>query len=233
MPEILRYLTLLKQNRPIRRRQYDHSTGRFTEEMLIKPRPIMVLEGLHAFYLKPARELIDLKVFVKPAPDLLLHRKVVRDTKKRNYSREHVLELVKRRQDDSRKYIDAQEVHADVVVSLLPKQAIAEIGNVDTPVEEWLRVSLTNVYFLDPLIDDLAQMLGSGLRHYYDENDRQVIEFDQPIEMEALATLGERHLGALEDMGIYNPIWLEGWKGVIQLLIGYCIFHGWEDRNHA
>ena len=37
----------------------------------------MVTEGLHSFYLKPSRDLCDLKIFIKPDQNLLQHRKIV------------------------------------------------------------------------------------------------------------------------------------------------------------
>lgn len=229
----LRYLRMLRQNKVIYRRHYDHSTGKFTKEFPIRPMPVMILEGLHSFYLQPAREIIDLKIFVKPSDDLLLHRKVIRDMQKRGYSKETVLKAIDRRSEDSKKYIITQQDHADIVVSFMPRQPIDDIGCPEVAVDEWLRVTLSNAYHLDPLVEDLHEVMPGAIRHYYDQNDLQVIDIDRPIELGDILALSEKHLNGLQEFGVYNPIWSSGWQGVLQLFIGYCIFHNWRDRDHV
>lgn len=228
----LQYLKLLRENKQIWRRHYDHNTGEFTNKLPISPRPVMVLEGLHSFYLKPARDLFDLKIFVKPDPTLLLHRKVVRDMKKRNYTKEKVIRSIEERRKDSEKYIVTQERYADVIVSHMLREPIPEkyIGDPAFVVEEWLRVTLSNEYFLDPIITDLLEIMPGAVRHYYDENDLQVLDFERNPEVEDILALGEKYVEGLQQFGIYDPKWHGGWQGLMQLLIGYCIFHGWESE---
>ncbi|GGE24469.1 hypothetical protein GCM10011390_49860 [Aureimonas endophytica] len=231
----LHYLRSIRQNRLIWRRHYDHNTGRFTEDHPIKPRSVMILEGLHAYYLKPARELYDLKIFVKPDADVLLHRKVVRDMRKRNYTKEAVIAAVEKRMADSRKYIVTQERFADIVVSFLSREAISadDIGRPDLAIDERLRITLSNAYFFDTLVDDLHEAVPGNLHHYYDDHDLQVLEFDRPLDIEDIRALAEKHLDGLQDFGVYDPQWRPGWEGLLQLVLGYCIFHGWHDRHAA
>ncbi len=181
------------KNRLIWRRHYDHNTGRFTEDHPIKPRSVMILEGLHAYYLKPARELYDLKIFVKPDADVLLHRKVVRDMRKRNYTKEAVIAAVQKRMADSRKYIVTQERFADIVVSFLSRETISadDIGRAGLLIDERLRITLSNAFFFDKLVDDLHEAMPGNLHHYYDDNDLQVLEFDHPFEIEDIKALAE------------------------------------------
>ncbi|MBB4096130.1 hypothetical protein [Brucella pecoris] len=229
----LHYLNALRQNRPIKRRHYDHNTGHFTEELAIHPKSVTVLEGLHTFYLQPARELFDLKVFVKPDPSLLLHRKVMRDMQKRNYTKETVIAAVKRREADSAKYITTQEKYADIVVSMMVHDPISDvmIGNSAVELREWLRVTLSNSYFLDPLVEDLHVILSTDVHHYYDNDDRQVLDFKVPVDFEDILALAEKHVGGLEEFGVYDPHWHTGWIGVIQLILSYCMFHGWKSLD--
>ncbi|WP_176086410.1 hypothetical protein [Martelella sp. HB161492] len=227
------YLKQLRRNKLIRRRHYDHDTGRFTDELPVNPRPVMILEGLHSFYLKPARDLFDLKIFMKPDHTLLLHRKVLRDMENRNYPREEVLASIRQRRGDSEKYIIKQEGYADIIISFMLQEEIPEdqIGNKDYEVHEWLRLSLSNAYFLDPVVSDLMDAHPGAVHHYYDENDSQVIEFDTPPKLEDIAALGEKHVKGLQQFGIYDPAWEGGWQGVIQLIASYCIFSDWEADN--
>lgn len=227
------YMKQLRRNKLIWRRHYDHNTGRFTDELPVNPRPVMILEGLHSFYLKPTRDLFDLKVFMKPDPNLLLHRKVVRDIQKRNHPKEKVIASIEQRRRDSEKYIIRQEGYADIIVSFMLHDKIPEdqVGNKDYHFTEWLRLSLSNAYFLDPIVADLMEINAGAVRHYYDENDFQVIELDTPPALEDIAALGEKHVKGLQQFGIYDPVWEGGWRGVMQLIISYCIFSDWENGH--
>ena len=81
----------------------------------------MVTEGLHSFYLKPSRDLCDLKIFIKPDQNLLQHRKIVRDVNKRNSTKETVIKSINERKVDMVKFIEVQEKHADLIFSnILP-----------------------------------------------------------------------------------------------------------------
>ena len=219
------YLAALKQRRTIYRRHYDHATGKFTQDIPIAPKPLMIFEGLHSFYLKPAREMMDLKIFIKPDEHLLLHRKLVRDMTTRGYSKEKVLENIERRLKDAEKYIKAQERNADIVISFRLKSSLEILGDVTQDPAVWLQLALTNNFFLDPLIEDIANALPGQVRHSYDTEDRQTIEFDASIPTTTLAYLGEKHIPGLQDLGIYAPVWQSDWSGLLQLLITYCIFH--------
>jgi uridine kinase len=220
----LNYISTLRQGISVRRRHYDHTTGLFTENVFIKPSPLIILEGLHSFYLDPTRELMDLKIFIKPDDSLLLHRKVLRDMRKRGYDKVKVLETIEKRRHDSEKFIKTQEKNADILVSFKLDKPIAEIGRIDVEVSPWLEITLSNAFFLDPLVEDIASFLGKDLRHYYDAETRQVLVIRRPLSREALEFLGEKHLQGLEDLGVYLPVWHDSFSGVLQLVIAWCIF---------
>lgn len=229
----LDFIKQLLKNRRIWRRHYDHDTGKFTKELAVIPRQLMVLEGLHSFYLKPARDLFDLKVFIKLDPDLQKHRKVVRDTQKRGTTKKKVVESIKAREADLARFIEVQERHADILIltQLVTKIAREDIGNPNLVIQERLRITLSNAYFITPIVSDLMKIMPQGVRHFYDAQDKQVIELDYPPEIEIIDALGERHVAGLGSFGIYNPPWNGGWSGVMQLLITFCIFNDWEERR--
>lgn len=225
----LDFIKQLRENKRIRRRHYDHDTGKFTNKLAIEARSIMIMEGLHSFYLKPTRDLFDLKIFMKPDPDLLLHRKLVRDIEKRSTNKEDVLKSIVQRQVDLAAFIEVQERHADIVVSMIPIMKIPQksIGKYELSVQERLRVTLSNSYYVSLIVSDLIEILPESVRHFYDAQDQQVIEIDCLPEDEVIRALGEKHLSKLESFGIYDPPWTGGWSGLLQLLIVYCIFEDW------
>ncbi len=49
----------------------------------MKSRPIVLLEGIHAFYHEPVRKMLDLKIFINTDDDVRLGRKLLRDIKER------------------------------------------------------------------------------------------------------------------------------------------------------
>ncbi|MDA9781152.1 hypothetical protein N9B62_00405 [Amylibacter sp.] len=222
-------LDILKQlhkNKQIYRRKYDHNNGQFTEKVEVNPLPIMITEGLHSFYLKPTRELCDLKIFIKPNQDLLQHRKIIRDVNKRNSTKENVIKSINERQYDMVKFIEVQESHADLIFSITPLNEIKDndIGNKDLVISERLSITLSNSFSVGLIVSDLIEILHNDVHHYYDDKDQQIIEFNYPPEKNAVRALGEKHALGVEFFGIYDPPWSGGWDGVVQLFIAFCIF---------
>jgi len=229
----LEFIKNLRENKRLYRRHYDHNIGKFTGELAIIPRAFMVHEGLHSFYLKPTRDLFDLKIFIKPDESLLRHRKVVRDIKKRGSSKEMILQSIAVRQADLAQFIAVQERHADIVLSFIPLIEIAQvdIGKPDLVIQERLRITLSNSYSLGPIVSDLIKILPDCVRHFYDVQDHQVIELDPSVGQDEIRIWGEKHVKGLDFFGIYDPPWNNGWTGVLQLVITYCIFNDWEQRQ--
>jgi len=87
-------LYLLKKGEIIYRPDYDHSTGKFTEPKPIYPSDYIIISGLHTFYLPKMRKVIDIKLFVDTEEKLRKHWKILRDIKKRGYTKEKILKQI-------------------------------------------------------------------------------------------------------------------------------------------
>ncbi len=61
------------------------------QELVFKPAPVIILEGIFVFYFKEIADLINLKVFVEVKEHLKLIRRIKRDNEERNYPLEDVL----------------------------------------------------------------------------------------------------------------------------------------------
>ena len=105
-------------------RQYDHTTGTFTEKREIKPNKIIILQGLHTFYLQYLRNYFDLKIFLAPHELIRTAWKIKRDVHERGYKLERVLENLADREHDARVHIQPQKALADWIIEYFP---IAEI----------------------------------------------------------------------------------------------------------
>ena len=110
----------LKQNRAIYRSEYDHDTGKFTTPSKLLPKEIIVISGLHPFYLPKLRKTIDIKVYMDTDERLRRHWKILRDTRNRGYSKEKILEQIATRVEDTTKYIYPQKKFADVIIHYFP-----------------------------------------------------------------------------------------------------------------
>ncbi len=60
-------------------------------QKLLKPSPLIVVEGIFVFYHAAIEQLLDLKVFVEAHTYLMLKRRIERDLSERGYSLEEIL----------------------------------------------------------------------------------------------------------------------------------------------
>ncbi len=220
--EDLEHARVLKSGRSIRRRNYDHSTGKFTLPKFIKPNKLIVFEGLHSFYLNNQSEVYDLRIFMEPEEQLRMWWKVQRDVAKRGYSPEKVLEQLKQREEDSEKYIRSQSAQADIIASYFPVNDIDPVKQEVEPVIG-LKLTISNDIDLDPLIERLK--VGTlTIDHNY-ASERQVISLNGSIAKEQIEMIADRCLPELEDIGIYNSVWKDNYEGLLQIFVTYIIFN--------
>ncbi len=87
------HLSLLRAGQPVQVPTYDYvEYVRLDETRLVRPRPIVVAEGILLFASARLRELIDIKVFVDTDDDLRLLRRLRRDINERGRSLASVLD---------------------------------------------------------------------------------------------------------------------------------------------
>ena len=103
----------------INRRLYNHETGKFDDPVTLEPKPIIIYEGLHAFYDSSTAELADVRIYVDTDSDLKTEWKLKRDTKKRGYTKSQVLTTMERRKADEESFIVPQKDRADIVVRFI------------------------------------------------------------------------------------------------------------------
>ena len=87
----------LKRGESIMKPTYDHSDGTLRPPELVEPREVVIMQGLHPFLVPGVRHAFDLRVWLDPEPELRFQWKVQRDTAKRGYTREQVIEELEAR----------------------------------------------------------------------------------------------------------------------------------------
>jgi uridine kinase len=93
----LRHAEALSDGRVVSKVSYDHATGRFTDPREVSPRDFVLFVGLHPFYLRRMRELLDVKIFMDTDERLRQAWKVARDVRARGYTEGAVREQIARR----------------------------------------------------------------------------------------------------------------------------------------
>ena len=150
------HLQLLALGQPILKPVYNHQTGTLDRPVLVEPREFVIAEGLLPLHSRLARACFDVTVYLDPPEEIRRDWKVYRDTTKRGYTREQVLEEMVRREPESAAFIRPQRSHADIVVRFSP---IEERG--ETPADP-----LSAYVLLRPTIahPDLSSVLTDDTR---------------------------------------------------------------------
>ena len=99
---------------------YDHSTGKFLSPRIKKSSDVVIINGLHALYLKQIRSELDVKIYLDMDIDLQTAIKIHRDTKVRNQTKEIINKSILGRKKDLNLFIKPQSEKADIIFQLIP-----------------------------------------------------------------------------------------------------------------
>ena len=123
------HLQALSKGESVYRSIYNHNTGTFNPPIKVQPKRILINQGLHAFYTSESQKCTDLKVFLNTDDDLRTHWKIIRDTEKRGYKYNEVLDAIAKRRVDAQIINQEQLRVADVVVYIRPEKPIKNLGD--------------------------------------------------------------------------------------------------------
>lgn len=160
---IEQHLQLLRAGKPILKPIYNHHTGGFDAPEYIEPKKFVVVEGLLGYSTQAARDTYDVKVYLAPPEDLRATWKIKRDTRKRGYTDDQVLEALRKREPDSEAFIRPQRKWADVVVTFYPPEDDAKQTDLLLNVNLVLRPTIPHPDFTH-ILNDTGNDLGSAIR---------------------------------------------------------------------
>jgi phosphoribulokinase len=150
------HLQLLATGQPILKPVYDHATGLLARPELVEPNDFVIVEGLLPLHTKLARACFDVTVYLDPPEEIRRGWKVQRDTRKRGYTTEQVLDELEHREPESEAFIRPQRQHADIVVRFAPIPGRADPPSTPLSVELMLRPTVRH--------PDLGAVLAPGMR---------------------------------------------------------------------
>lgn len=157
LDDLASHTLALQAGRAVFQSQYDHATGRFTAPREMRPARTVVVQGLHALYLRGMRERLDLKVFLHPDESVRLAWKIKRDVEGRGYPVEKVVDNFVRRREDGQRHILPQAEQADWVIEVKPRVPVSEAEVVKgAPLE----LVVDHILWNDAPIEPLAKAIG-------------------------------------------------------------------------
>jgi len=213
----------LKSGSVIYRSHYDHSTGKFTDKLSIKPKNVIIDEGLHTFLIEQ-KELYDLKIFMFPDEDLNMYWKFKRDIKERGHTKEKIMESIKKREKDYNKFIKPQVENADLVISLIPTEenCFDELG-----VNFFIKTQID----VEPLLDKLAKYSKLDISFEYSNLKTQSIKIFGNVHSDIIKKiLKELDLQYYEfDLNLKSVN--SGIDGLVQLFTYYCFYNNLKMKR--
>lgn len=157
------HLCLLREGKPILKPIYNHDNGTLDTPEYIKPGKYVIVEGLLGYAERAARDYYDVKVYLAPPESLRFQWKIKRDTRKRGYTEEQVLEQLKKRESDSEEFIRPQRQWSDIVVTFYPSDSAAEQSDLLLNVRLVLRPTIPHPE-LTRILDPGKSHLSSAIR---------------------------------------------------------------------
>lgn len=112
------HLQSLQEGQPIHVPVYDFTTHtRSTETRLVKPKPVILVEGILIFAEPDLRDLFDMRIFVDTQADIRFIRRLQRDVSERGRTVESVIQqyqtTVRPMHDD---FVEPSKRYADVII---------------------------------------------------------------------------------------------------------------------
>jgi uridine kinase len=204
----------LKKNKNIIRSDYDHNIGKFSKPKLIKPKEFISIAGLHPFYLPKLRKIIDFKIYLDTDETLREHWKILRDTLERGYEKKKIIQQLKDRIKDAKKYILPQKNFADLVVNFFPINSFTP-GIKDSKIDIGLKITINaNIN-----IEEITRVLNSNffIWDYNDDLRSQYLIF-KDIPKTNFETLANNTIENLNEIIDLNADWRIGYYGFIQYI---------------
>lgn len=213
-------LISLIDGKSISTRHYDHDTGKMSKKFQLKTNDIIIAGGLHAFYLPILRDCYNLKVFLNMDESLRRQFKIQRDVNVRGHSLENVIESIKKRSNDSKKFIVPQSKHADLIFSLQPASIDYNKEQNQSEINKFRLVITTkhgfNEYSLRRVLVGLCGLHVDIIED--NEKDEIIMMIEGEITSHDIAIAAEILCPNIIEFLDTSPKWHNGMKGIMQLV---------------
>ena len=214
----------LKGGKRVHRRDYDHSCGRFSSLTPMDPKEYIIVCGLHSLYLPKLRRLFDLKIFLDTDERLCKHWKVLRDVKERGHPPAQILRQIDERSPDVEKFIWPQRQFADLTIRYFPIEDF-DVSDLNSNPSLGLEIWIDSSIRLEHLVDCLNEERVPVEWDFADDLHQQYLRFQRPIEKGTIERISAKHLVSDSELLSRNPNWVDGYRGLVQLIAVMAIDH--------
>lgn len=214
-------LQVLRTGNAVKRVEYDHATGRFTELHRINPKPYIIMCGLHSLYLPQMRKVLDLKIYLDTDEELRRFWKIRRDVSTRGYSGEDINAQIEQRIPDAQKYIYPQKQFADMIIHYYDS-TLKDYYDVNHKVVLSVKLIMDISVDIEEIIRELVDA-GVEIAQQYDEDllhQEVTIEGNDALsQYHDFSKLAYRYIEQFEDLFSKEITWKSGIEGIVQFFI--------------
>lgn len=214
-------LQILRTGNAVKRKEYDHDSGRFTQEHRINPKPYIIMCGLHSLYLPQMRKALDLKIYLDTDETLRRFWKIRRDVDKRGYSNHSIIEQIEKRIPDAEKYIYPQKQYADLVIQYFD-ETLTDCFDLSHELELSLKITAKISLYLEDVVE-ILERYGVSVLHEYDEDMQHQTLIFSGKQMKNMnidfAEIAREKIEQFDDIFPVNMCWKAGVEGMVQLFI--------------
>lgn len=214
-------ISILRAGSMVRRVEYNHDTGTFTEARKIKPKPYIILCGLHPLFLPKSREALDLKIYMDTNEKLRRLWKIKRDTGIRGYSNEKIIEQIEKRIPDAEKYIYPQKEYADLIVEYFDP-SLEDCFDIGHEIVIWLKLTMSISVNTEDIITALKKSGIGVIQEYSSDITQQILIIDgRNISFvgDDLAAIAAGVISDYKELFEPSVEWREGIDGILQLVL--------------
>lgn len=213
----------LKNGKIVERSFYSHKTGKFSHPVKMSPREMIVLQGLHPFFLKDMRNMFDVKIYLESSATIYTKWKLDRDTKERGYTRSQVVREMQRRAKDFKKFIEPQKRYANWIIRY------------DTTARGVLQAShvIKDKSTLDPLVDELKHIKKLSVHHEYKSLEDQELLISGTISPEKIQEIAYQLFPNMHAFLHNQPKFEKNITGVNQLIFLSFLNQYYLDKKQA
>lgn len=216
----MEHAKILGQGKTVNKVKYDHTSGKFTKPTQVSPSRFIFFVGLHPFYLKRMRELIDIKIYMDTDEDLRWEWKIKRDIQMRGYTEVQVYEQIKSREKDGLKFVQPQKQFADMLVRYYRPQNAYGFHEEDDKDNRGLGISvrMDNSLALNAIVEELkdVQELTITLNHE-DDLLYQTLTMEGYASSQQISQIAKSLLPQLNELIGPMAKWRGGPDGILQL----------------
>ena len=215
---LFQQISKLKKNELIRKRFYNHQTGKLSELTTIKPKQYIVVSGLHVFFTEQLRKLFNLKIYLDMDEPLRKHFKIKRDTNERQKKLDAVLIDIERRRGDFKNFVRPQIENADITFKLMARSLNETSKNVN-PKNLFLEVEFpigTNEVLLRTALIGICKCKVLDIPSSKPTHQR--LEIDGIVSTEQVELASKILFPELAEHITLSPKWERNMLGIMQLV---------------